>query len=111
VGRLTPWGIGQLRRRLEGLTRDEGGDAVLMGEGRWDDPDEGRAAATMALDAVLRTGRLKAPGVNPRSIPAWAGASALAGEASIDEVARMLGVRSLDQAATIVGFRWKEEAS
>jgi integrase/recombinase XerC len=107
VGRLTPWGIGQLRRRLERLDPDEGSDPVLMGEGRWDDPDEGRAAATMALDAVLRSARLKAHGVNPRSIPAWAGAVALTGGASIDEVAQMLGVRSLDQAAGIVGFQWR----
>jgi hypothetical protein len=27
---------------------------------------------------------------------------------SIDEVARLLGVRSLDQAAAIVGFDWRE---
>jgi integrase/recombinase XerC len=105
---LTAWGITQLRRRLDSVTPEEGHDPILMIEGRWDHPDEGRAAATMALIAVLKSARLSAPGVNPRSIRAWAGAKALADGMSIDEVARLLGVRSLDQAAAIVGFDWRE---
>jgi hypothetical protein len=111
VGRLTPWGAAQLRRRLELITVREGHDPILMGEGRWDDPDEGRAAATMAIVAVLRSARLSAPGVNPRSIPAWAGATALADGAPIDEVARLLGMRSLDQAAEFIGLKWRGEAA
>lgn len=51
-----------------------------------------------------------APGVNPRSIPAWADAKAFAEGASIDAVARMLGVRNLDQAAALIGFDWRGEA-
>jgi len=110
VARLTPWGLTQMKRRLRMIDKGEGSDPILMGEGRWDHPDEGRAAATMALVATLKAARLSAPGVNPRSIAAWAGAKALAEGASIDLVARMLGVRSLDQAAKLIGFRWRQEA-
>jgi hypothetical protein len=53
-GRLTEWGITQLRRRVGTIGPDEGPDPIMMGEGRWDDPDEGRAAATMALVGILR---------------------------------------------------------
>ena len=107
LGRLTPWGITQLRRRVRSFLPNEGPDPVLMGEGRWHHPDDGRAAATGTLRAALRAARLSGPGVNPRSVPAWAGAKALAEGASIDAVARMLGVGSLDQAAFIVGFEWR----
>lgn len=91
VSRLTAWGLTQLERRLRSLGPDEGPDSILMGEGDWDDPDEGRAAATMALTGVLRSARLAAPGVNPRSIPAWAGAKALAEGNTIDAVAGCSG--------------------
>jgi integrase len=111
VGRLTRWGMAQLRRRLASISSEEGPDPILMGEGRWDHPDEGLAAASMALTGLIRASRLSAPGLNPRSIRAWAGTKALAGGATIDAVARMLGVRSLDQAARIVGFRWLEAVS
>jgi integrase/recombinase XerC len=106
---LTPWGRTQIERRLRAMAPEEGDNPILMGAGRWEDPDEGRAAATMAIEATLRAARLSAPGVNPRSIPAWAGAAALAGGVTIDAVARLLGVRSLDQAARIVGFNWRGE--
>jgi hypothetical protein len=108
LARLTPWGLAQLRRRCGSIEEREGHDPILMGEGRWSRPDDGRAAATMAITTVLKSAGLSAPGINPRSIPAWAGAKALEDGASIDAVARMLGLRSLDQAAAIVGFDWRE---
>lgn len=108
VGRLTDWGTTQIRRRLAAIRPEEGPDPILIGEGRWDDPDEGRAAATMVLTGILRAARLSAPGVNPRSIPAWAGRQGLAQGATIDAVARMLGIRSLDQAVAMVRFAWLE---
>jgi site-specific recombinase XerD len=108
TGTLTSWGVTQLRRGIRSCLPQDGPDPILMGSGRWNHLDNGRAAATMSLVATLKAARLAARDVNPRSIPAWAGAKALAGGASIDAVARMLGVRSLDQAAGIVGLQWRE---
>ena len=109
IGWLTGWGIVQIRRRLAQLVQEDGPDPVLMGDLDWTDPGVGRERATHALVGVLRSARLRAPGVNPRSIPAWAGARALAGGATIDAVARLLGLRGLDQAAAIVGFDWRSQ--
>jgi hypothetical protein len=39
-------------------------------------------------------------------VAAWVGAKALSEGTSIDEVARMLGVRSLDGAAAFIGYDW-----
>jgi hypothetical protein len=47
--------------------------------------------------------------VRPNSIPAWRGVKELANGASIDEVAVLLGMRSLDRAATFIGFDWRAE--
>ena len=51
---------------------------------------------------------LIASSVSP-SVAAWAGATAFRQGAQIDEVARMLGVRSLDQAARLIGWDWDRE--
>jgi hypothetical protein len=42
---------------------------------------------------------------------AWRGAAALAEGSSIDEVARMLGIRSLDAAASFIAWDWRKEES
>ncbi|MDP9342527.1 MAG: site-specific integrase [Actinomycetota bacterium] len=109
--RLTPWGVVQLRRRVRSVTEAEGPDPILMGEGRWDAPESGRTTASMVIGSTLREAGLFGPDVSPLSIPAWAGAKAMADGATIDAVARMLGVRSLDQAAAIIGFQWREDAT
>ena len=49
------------------------------------------------------------PDVGPSSVAAWAAARAFREGASIDEVARMLGIRSLDRAARFIGWDWKQE--
>jgi hypothetical protein len=108
LGRLTERGSAQLRRRIARIGPDEGSDPVLMGEGQWDDPDEGRAAATMALVGVLKRARLSGPGVNPRSIALWAGTKVLAKKGTVEAVALALGVKSLDASAAMVGHSWWE---
>jgi hypothetical protein len=62
------------------------------------------------LASTLRqAGLATTPGVRPNSISAWRGASELVHGASIDEVAVLLGMRSLDRAATFIGFDWRAE--
>lgn len=58
---------------------------------------------------LRRAGLGGKPGVNPNSVAAWRGASELAKGATIDEVARLLGMRSLDRTAAFIGFDWRKD--
>ena len=106
-GKLTSWGEAQIRRAIVATSNGTDPGRLLIGMASSDDPDARRTAASMALAATLRAAGLTARDVKPDSIRAWAGANALAAGATIDTVARMLGVRSLDQAAAIIGFVWR----
>ena len=73
-----------------------------------DRPEFGDASSRFGERPCHRmAGLAKTPGVRPNSIPAWRGAAELANGASIDEVAVLLGMRSLDRAATFIGFDWR----
>lgn len=48
------------------------------------------------------------PAVRPRSIRAWLGWKVMKQTGRIDEVARVLGMRSLDQTAELLLWRWQE---
>ncbi|MEX2274992.1 MAG: hypothetical protein WEA10_05445 [Actinomycetota bacterium] len=95
--RLTDWGVEQ----VEGLRLADG---AALKTGSKGSPHE-LVAATLR-----RAGLAKKSGVSPNSVPAWRGASELAGGASIDEVTRLLGMRSLDRAAAFIGFDWRADA-
>lgn len=59
---------------------------------------------------VLRhAGLLREPGVTVRSVAAWAGRRVLAETGDITAVARFLGIRSLDLAAQLVAWNWRDE--
>ena len=67
-----------------------------------------RASVHEFVASTLRqAGLAKRPGVRANSVPAWRGAKELADGASIDEVAVLLGMRSLDRTATFIGFDWR----
>jgi site-specific recombinase XerC len=104
---LTDWAAGQIERRLRakhlGLKPD---DRLVIWRAKT--PKEPRAAASMAVIETLRAAGIHdEPDVRPRSITAWAGDHALRQGATIDEVARMLGCKRLDQTAEIIGFDWQ----
>lgn len=103
-GSLTDWGIEQLERHLSGRPKPSRDLSLLI-------PGKGsRSSVHEFVASTLRqAGLAKAPGVRPNSIPAWRGAKELADGASIDEVAQLLGMRSLDRAAAFVGFDWRSE--
>ena len=102
VGELTEWGMQQVRRRVErGSHRDE--SLIVWRRG----PRDLRAASTQAITESLRAARLDAPDVRPISIAAWAGRHLLDEGIPIDEVARRLGMRSLDEVARVIGFQWR----
>jgi hypothetical protein len=108
-GRLTGWGALQIERRLRTLGATGDPDVRLVGYGRGS-AESRQASSCIAISDVLTGAGLSGePDVRPASVAAWAGASAFRHGASIDQVARMLGVRSLDAAARIIGFDWRGE--
>lgn len=106
MGQLTPWGIEQVRARLAVVDDDptlqlvyEGSDARLGG----------LVSANSTITQVLqRAGVSGEPDVRPSSVVAWAGAKVLEGTGRIEAVAQALGLRSLDGAATFIGWQWLE---
>ncbi len=107
-GTMTSWGAEQLARRLRHLKNFRDCTPVVYeGEGS---PQSAQASACAAIAMVLRAAGLGfEPDVRPASVVAWAGAAVFKQGAQIDEVARMLGVRSLDQAARLIGWDWNPE--
>ena len=58
-------------------------------------------------DVLARAGLAAEPDVRPLSVVAWAGRQILDETGRIDDVARRLGMRSLDRAAQLIGFDWQ----
>lgn len=105
---FTEWGVVQIGRRLAELRREERDVPVVSSNPR--NRTSARASAYDAIRATLeRAGLAREPDVRPNSLVAWRGASALASGASIDEVARMLGIRSLDATTSFIGWHWRGE--
>lgn len=99
---LTDWGVDQLQRVVMSRLKPPP-DRPLLIRGT-----TSRASVHEFVASTLRQGGLaNTPGVRPNSIPAWRGATELANGASIDEVAALLGMRSLDRAAAFIGFDWR----
>ena len=101
---LTDWGSEQLDALLSTKPRPTA-DRPLLVPGK-----ESRATVHELIASTLRrAGLANQPGIRPNSVPAWRGAKELADGASIDEVAVLLGMRSLDRTATLIGFDWRTE--
>jgi len=103
-GVLSEWGRGQVGRRVEELAGEPGARLVYSG-GRGD--RVGQVSSCLAIDDVLTRSGLKAePDVRPSSIAAWAGRKVFEETGRIDEVARRLGMASLDGAGRFIGWDW-----
>ncbi|WP_274915193.1 hypothetical protein [Streptomyces sp. WZ-12] len=71
-----------------------------------------QARACVALrDLLIRIGLAREPDVKPSSITAWAGVEIFEQTGSVEEVARRLGLRSLDRAADVIGHTWRESTT
>jgi integrase len=102
--RLSPWAAAQISRRLAAI-----GDAVgpIAYDGKGSAASR-QASTCVTLRRILnRAGLAGDPSVRPASIRAWLGRQVLSESGAIDEVARRLGLRSLDQAAALVGWDWR----
>jgi len=99
---LTDWGVTQLRRVVMSKLKPPPDRSLLM-------PGTTSSASVHELVAstLRQAGLAKTSGVRPNSIPAWRGVTELESGASIDEVAVLLGMRSLDRATVFIGFDWR----
>jgi integrase/recombinase XerC len=102
---LTHWGGAQLELRMRRVKATDGRAALIDWRSR---PRPGHAAGAQAIKETLRASGLdREADVRPRSIVGWRGRSLLREGHRIDEVARALGYRSLDEAASFLGFDWR----
>jgi integrase len=105
-GHLTEWGAGQLKRRIETMPAADPATRVVYGGSG--DEATGQVSSSVAIaDVLTRAGLAAEPDVRPASIAAWAGCQVLAETGRIDEVARRLGMASLDRTARFVAFDWQ----
>src|SRR3954467_7321928 len=105
---LTDWAVLQLRRRIEDLPAHAAAISLICGD--LSNRTRARANAYAAVDVTLtRAGLGSEPDIRPNSVVAWRGASIMAAGATIDQVALMLGVRSLDATAAFIGWDWAGE--
>ena len=105
-GRLTEWGLVQIRARLEEL---EAPCSPLVYSGRSPGGAGQVSGAAAVVDVLTRAGLHQEPDVRPGSVAAWAGRRVLQETGRIDCAARALGVRSLDRAARIVAWDWQAD--
>ncbi len=102
---LSEWGHLQLNRRLRQV--GDGTEQPVLYEGQSGSDYHRQAASCVAIaDTIRRAGLADEPDVRPLSVVAWAGRQVFAETGRIDEVARRLGVRSLDRAAGLISFDW-----
>lgn len=103
---LTDWGVRALDRRMTAL-----GDTTqsVAYQGTGCTAAAMQAAAATALTKILGQAGLRSdPSVKPGSVRAWAGRRVFLATGRIEEVALVLGCRTLDTAAAIIGFDWSE---
>lgn len=105
---LTDWGQRILTRRLEELPTDP--DTPLAYTGHGSSRTVARHASACALvAAVLTATRLGAePDIRPASVRHWRARSAFDDGATIEDVAHLLGHRSLDETADAIGHDWRQ---
>lgn len=104
---MTEWGRTQLERRL--AVQGDDHDRPVIYAGTRGSGYHRQAASCAAIGNVLRRAGLAIEAdVRPLSVASWAGRGVLAESGRIDEVARRLGVRSLDRAAALIGWNWTD---
>jgi integrase len=107
-GHLSDWGRTQILRRIEAIGEVSPHVPIVCRRAK-----EGISATSSASKAIAETMRRanlhQESDVRPGSVAAWAGAKAFSEGASIEDVALMLGIRSLDRAATFIGHAWRDQ--
>jgi integrase len=107
-GQLSPWATAQLDRHLSRLPTAEP-DQPLVYRGSGSAHSKQASACIVVGEVLVRAGLGGEPDVRPLSVTAWAGQHVLEETGRIEEVARGLGMRSLDRAARLIGFDWADK--
>ena len=110
-GSLSDWGATQLARRVGSLNDELTDDPAVVYEGSGSEESGQVSSCISVAETLTRAGIGKEPDVRPGSVVAWAGRRVFEETGSIEEVARRLGMRSLDRAARFIGWGWKPEPS
>lgn len=108
---LSDWGATQLARRVGSLKNVLTDDPAIAYEGRGSQEARQVSSCIAIAETLTRAGIGREPDVRPGSVVAWAGRKVFEETGSIEEVARRLGIRSLDRAARFIGWGWKPEPS
>lgn len=103
-GQLTTWGLSQVIRRIESLANKQ---RLVVYAGRGNAEAKQAASCIAIAETLVRAGLGREPDVRPGSAVAWAGVRIFEQTGRIEEVARRLGIRSLDRAARFIDFDWK----
>jgi integrase len=99
---LTDWGATILEQRLTSI----GDDEFIAYRGATP-RSAGRISAASAVSAVLTRAGLQAESdIRPTSVAAWAGRAIFDRTGDIRAAALMLGMRSLDHTARMIGWDW-----
>ena len=106
-GQLTGWGAGQLARQLDRHAGRED-DWLLAYPGSGNLESRRSYSAQAIRETMQRAGLFEDPRVRPGSLAAWAGVRVLDATGRVDEVARALGMRSLDGAARAINWNWAD---
>jgi integrase len=105
-GTLSGWGKVQIERRLRAMPAAIPSTPLVCGGAKRSVSATSSASIAIAL-TLRRAGLAKESDVRPGSVAAWAGALELGAGKTIDQVACLLGIRSLDRAAEFIGFDWR----
>lgn len=104
IAPLSPWAVGQLCRRI---APEDSTSWVLVGAPSSDHNGRRTRASELARNVMRRAG-VTGPNVSARSVTAWAGWQVLDETGRIEDVARRLGMASLDNTAALLGYRWDD---
>jgi integrase/recombinase XerC len=105
-GSLSDWGAAQLARRIGRLKNASVEDPAVAYEGRGSEESAQTSSCIAFAETLMRAGIGREPDVRPGSVVAWAGRRIFEETGFIEEVARRLGIRSLDRAARFIGWGW-----
>ena len=111
TGTLTAWGARMVASRAEHLLGTGAGRGALLAYGGAAPPGGAKAQASIcnALRDVLNAAGLSAePDVRPSSLRHWVGRTTYDNGTPIQDVARLLGHRSLDAAAEDIALTWRQ---
>jgi len=103
-GLLDDWGATQLERRAKALK----GTKHLIYKGNGSEESRQASCCIAIKDVMIRAGLDAEPDLRPSSLVAWAGVKIHDETDSIEEVARRLGIRSLDTAARFINYSWNK---